>query len=440
MNRWVNILACCIATCCIESAAQTSVAQFAAARQRLIQEDIIPSGVTDARVLKAIEETDRHEFVPHNQKVLAYQDMALPIGSGQTISSPFIVAFMTCALDPQPLDRVLEIGTGSGYQAAVLSPLVKEVFTIEIVASLGRQAERTLQRLKYRNVHVRIGDGYLGWSEHAPYDKIIVTCSPEKVPQPLIDQLREGGKMVVPVGERYQQTLYLFTKSGGQLQREALRPTLFVPMTGAAEAQRQVLPDSGTVTVVNGFFDQAANEDGTLPGWYYQRQVTQVAVAASSAAGTSAAGSFAQFTNETPGLGSRALQGLAVDGRRFRQLNLSAKIKYEHVVPGPEEDMVPSLAISFYDQERVPLGQQWLGPWTGSQRHWQTVSKLLRVPKQAREAILRVGLFGAHRRAVRGRNPDRPHTAIALDPTSVRLGDTFGRAVAHEPVLSIPPA
>jgi protein-L-isoaspartate(D-aspartate) O-methyltransferase len=119
--------------------------------------------------------------------------MSLPIGERQTISSPFIVAYMTECLDPQPTDRVLEIGTGSGYQAAVLSPLVKEVYTIEIVESLGKQAAQTLERLDYRNVHVKVGDGYLGWPEHAPFDKIIVTCSPESIPQPLVDQLREGG-------------------------------------------------------------------------------------------------------------------------------------------------------------------------------------------------------------------------------------------------------
>src|SRR3990172_12411296 len=144
--------------------------------------------------------------------------MALPIGDQQTISPPFVVAYMTQEVDPQPTDRVLETATGSGYQAAVLSPLVRNVYTIEIVEPLGKRAARTLKKLGYKNVFVKVGDGYQGWPDAAPFDKIIVTCSPEKVPQPLVDQLRDGGLMVIPVGERYQQTLYSMRKANGELQ------------------------------------------------------------------------------------------------------------------------------------------------------------------------------------------------------------------------------
>ncbi|MCA9266515.1 MAG: protein-L-isoaspartate(D-aspartate) O-methyltransferase, partial [Planctomycetales bacterium] len=192
---------------------------FAAARDKLIRDEIVGAGVTEERVIQAMLDTPRHEFLPAAVRKWAYYDMALPIGDQQTISSPFIVAYMTESLDPQGTDTVLEIGTGSGYQAAVLSPLVKHVYSIEIVPQLGKRAAATLQRLKYDNVTVRIGDGYLGWEEHAPYDKVIVTCSPEQVPQPLVDQLREGGRLIVPVGERYQQTLYLFRKQQGKLAR-----------------------------------------------------------------------------------------------------------------------------------------------------------------------------------------------------------------------------
>src|SRR3990172_6053762 len=181
--------------------------------------------------------------------------MALPIGDQQTISPPFVVAYMTQEIAPHPTDRVLEIGTGSGYQAAVLSPLVRDVYTIEIVEPLGRRAARTLKRLGYKNVFAKVGDGYLGWPDAAPFDKIVVTCSPEKVPQPLVDQLREGGLMVIPVGERYQQTLFLMRETGGKLQSEALRPTLFVPMTGAAEEKRRVQPDPTNPQLTNGNFE-----------------------------------------------------------------------------------------------------------------------------------------------------------------------------------------
>lgn len=177
--------------------AQTAT-QFESARHRMVDEVVAGAGVKNPRVLQAIRDTPRHEFVAMNLRKQAYFDMALPIGFQQTISSPFIVAYMTESLDPQPTDKVLEIGTGSGYQAAVLSPLVKEVYSIEIVEGLGRKAERTLKQLRYTNVFTKVGDGFKGWPEHAPFNKIIVTCSPEGPPQPLIDQLAEGGLMVIP--------------------------------------------------------------------------------------------------------------------------------------------------------------------------------------------------------------------------------------------------
>ena len=166
---------------------------YAAKRERLVTEEIAAAGVSDPRVLAAMRATPRHEFVPAGFRQHAYVDAALPIGERQTISPPFVVAYMTEQLHPQPSDRVLEIGAGSGYQAAVLSSLVSEVYTIEIVSRLGLRAARTLERLGYENVHVKIGDGFQGWPEHAPFDKIIVTCSPEEVPRPLVDQLSDGG-------------------------------------------------------------------------------------------------------------------------------------------------------------------------------------------------------------------------------------------------------
>jgi len=194
-------------------------------------------GLTNARVLAALGRVPRHEFVPERLRAEAYDDHPLPIGHGQTISQPYIVAFMTEALAPQAGERFLEVGTGSGYQAAVLAELGVEVFSIEIVAALAQQAETDLQRLGYTNVHVRAGDGYAGWSEHAPFDAVIVTCAPERVPQPLVDQLRDGGRMIIPVGGQWSQELILLRKQGGKLEQSAVLPVRFVPMTGRAQRE-----------------------------------------------------------------------------------------------------------------------------------------------------------------------------------------------------------
>jgi protein-L-isoaspartate(D-aspartate) O-methyltransferase len=208
----------------------TPASDFAAERQRMVQQQLIARGVNNERVLAAMAKVPREEFIPADSHAVSYEDGPLPIGYGQTISQPYIVAFMTEKLRLKPSDRVLEIGTGSGYQAAILAELVAEVYTIEIVEPLGKNAEATLQRLNYKNVHVRVGDGYSGWPEHAPFDAIIVTCAPDHVPQQLTEQLKDGGRMVIPVGERFAQQLYLLEKRNGQLKESATLPVRFVPM------------------------------------------------------------------------------------------------------------------------------------------------------------------------------------------------------------------
>lgn len=209
---------------------------FARARQRMVAEQLSSHGrdITNARVLAAMGKVRRHEFVPERLRSLAYEDCPLPIGHDQTISQPYVVAFMTEQLEPRPTDRVLEIGTGSGYQAAVLAELVAQVYTIEIIQDLARDAAADLKRLGYTNVLVRAGDGHKGWPEAAPFDAVIVTCAAEKVPQPLIDQLKEGGRMIIPVGSMWTQELILLRKSGATLERRAVLPVRFVPMTGQA--------------------------------------------------------------------------------------------------------------------------------------------------------------------------------------------------------------
>ncbi len=207
-----------------------SAADFAAQRRRMVDQQLKPRGIKDERVLAAMAKIPREEFVPADQRADAYQDGPLPIGYDQTISQPYIVAFMTEQLRLKPGDRVLEIGSGSGYQAAILADLVADVYTIEIVEALAKTAEATLQRLGYKNVHLKVGDGYKGWPEEAPFDAIIVTCAPDKVPQPLVDQLKDGGRMVIPVGERFAQQLYLLEKQNGQLKESVTLPVRFVPM------------------------------------------------------------------------------------------------------------------------------------------------------------------------------------------------------------------
>ena len=213
---------------------------YAEARREMVARQLKLRGISHAKVLEAMGRVPRHEFVPLMLRSAAYADRPLPIGHDQTISQPYIVAFMTEALDPKPADRVLEIGTGSGYQAAILAGLVAQVYTIEIVAPLGERARKDLERLGYRNVHVRVGDGYEGWPAHAPFDAIIVTCSPEHVPQPLVDQLRDGGRMIIPVGDPViGQELVLLEKRGGQVVRREVMPVRFVPMTGKAQERRR---------------------------------------------------------------------------------------------------------------------------------------------------------------------------------------------------------
>jgi protein-L-isoaspartate(D-aspartate) O-methyltransferase len=383
-------------------AAPPSAKALEAARERMVKDDIAGAGIKDERVVASIRSTPRHEFMPAAQRDLAYYDMACPIGEGQTISPPFVVAYMTEQLHPQPEDKVLEIGTGSGYQAAVLSPLVKEVYSIEIVKPLGERAARTLKRLGYQNVFTKVGDGYQGWPEHAPFDKIIVTCSPEKVPPKLVEQLREGGRMIVPVGERYRQTLHLFTKQDGKLEATALLPTLFVPMTGAAEARREKLPDPLHPHIANGGFEdaietsEAVDNDATPQqpkltplGWHYQRQMRLV-----ENDDAPEGKNYVTFSNATQGRNAMALQGMAIDGRKVHSFEFSIWVRANRVRPGASDQELPMVMFVFYDENRNEVGITWAGPWSGT-FDWKQETEQLDVPPRAREVIVRIGLHGA---------------------------------------------
>ena len=373
-------------------------AEYTAKREEMVRLFIKGAGIKNERVIQSMLDTPRHEFVPKKDRSRSYLDAGLPIGDKQTISSPFIVAFMTEALDPQPTDKVLEIGTGSGFQAAVLSPLVKEVYSIEIVETLGKNAEKVLKKLNYDNVFTKVGDGYLGWSEHAPFNKIIVTCSPEEVPQPLQEQLAEGGVMVVPVGKRHQQTLYMFRKKDGKLVPESLRPTLFVPMTGQAEDERKVLPDPANPKLLNAGFEEGTDKLGFVNGWYYDRQVTWRGGDGESTDETEKAAegkAHIEMFNDVPGQAAHLLQGLAIDGRSVSKMRFGGMVKYKNVQRGLDEEDQPYIALTFYDKNRKEISTEYFGPFLGNQESWKSQQKEIRVPVGSREAILRIGLFGA---------------------------------------------
>jgi len=203
--------------------------QFSRLREQMVRMQIEARGVKDGRVLQAMRKVKRHLFVPPIYQRLAYEDTPLPIGEEQTISQPYIVALMTELLGLIGSERVLEIGTGSGYQAAILAELAEEVYTIEIIPVLAERAEELLKRSGYINVVVKCGDGYIGWEEYAPFDAIIVTCAPEEIPQALVEQLAEGGRMVLPVGSVYQE-LKLIEKKNDQVRVKDIIPVRFVPM------------------------------------------------------------------------------------------------------------------------------------------------------------------------------------------------------------------
>ncbi len=205
--------------------------EFAKLRATMVKAQIERRGVKDEKVLNAMRKVERHKFVPEQYIENSYEDRPLPIGEGQTISQPYIVALMTEVLGLDSTKKVLEVGTGSGYQAAVLAEICDSVYTIEIVEALGKRSKKLLSELGYKNLKVKVGDGYKGWEEYSPFDGVIVTCAPSHVPQSLIDQMTEGGKMVIPVDVAYGQDLILLIKKDGKVERKSIIPVRFVPMT-----------------------------------------------------------------------------------------------------------------------------------------------------------------------------------------------------------------
>ena len=375
--------------CLADNAFSDKTDQFLLLRNKMVTTCIEREGIKNPRVLAAMRQVPRHEYVDAKERKDAYVDCALPIGFKQTISPPYVVAYMTETIDPHPEDRILEIGTGSGYQASVLSNLCKEVYSIEIVEPLGKQAAERLKRLGYTNVTTKVGDGYLGWAEHAPFDKIIVTCSPESVPQPLIDQLKDGGKLLVPLGERYQQVFHMFEKKEGKLVSTKLISTLFVPMTGKSEDQRQIKPDPLHPKLLNGSFEEDEDGDGKPDHWHYQRLMTVDEKIVTDGKKS------AFFECETTGRIGQALQAMAIDGSKIASLHFELDYKTEGVIVGKMSYEMPSLVIHFYDENRKSFQVETIGPWLGTSGDWRSTSRTFLIPPKTREMIMRIGLNGA---------------------------------------------
>jgi protein-L-isoaspartate(D-aspartate) O-methyltransferase len=235
-GRFVPLLGFLFLASCTDAKPPVPASDLAAQREVMVRDQIAARGIDDPATLEAMRSVPRHEFLPLRLRREAYADYPLPIGHGQTISQPYIVAFMTEAIRPQPGEKILEIGAGSGYQAAVLAATGAEVYTVEIVGPLAEMARQNLGRLGYDKAKVLHADGFRGWPEHAPYDAIVVTCAPDKIPPDLVAQLRDGGRMIIPVGSGLNQELVLLRKKGDRIEKQSILPVRFVPMTGEAQS------------------------------------------------------------------------------------------------------------------------------------------------------------------------------------------------------------
>ena len=368
----------------------------------MVDKEIVAAGVTNERVIRAMRDTPRHEFVPANQRRVRLSrhgpaDRRRPDDLAAVHRGLHDAGDRSAAHRPRAGDRHRQRLPGGRAQPAG----ERRVHDRDRRAAQPAARRATLKRLGYKNVFTRAGDGYKGWPEAAPFDKIIVTCSPEEVPQPLVDQLREGGLMIIPVGERYQQNLYLMRKVSGKLKSEALRATLFVPMTGEAEAQRAVKPDPEESTNRQRQLrrrarrrrrQQANGRTAKEPaGWHYQRQLTLQAECADAPDGKS----YVTFHNAEPGRGSHALQGFAVDGREVSTLRL--------ILLGPRRQHPPRRASQTNCRRSSSRSTTSAARRSAKNRSAHSPApslgvdedKSLRVPLRAREAILRIGLLGA---------------------------------------------
>lgn len=370
--------------------AQSNAQNIANARRRMVAEEIQPHGIQDARLLDAMREVPREQFLPLNKRSVAYLNIAITFGEGHVMLPPLVTAHMIEQLEPKYSDKVLVVGTGTGYSSALLSRITNKVYTVEIDRATAATAEETFKRVKYDNISLKVGDGFEGWKEHAPFQKIIVECSPENVPQPLLEQLDEGGLLLIPIGVDFDQTMHLYKKVNGELSSISAWPTLLVPMKGRAEELKSSSDQPRVPAINNGGFEELLEGTKDVPvGWSYLRQGRVIEDNLSPEGKR-----CLQFTNETPGNAAMALQAFPVDGKTTSEITLSFRVMGKEIRPGQTRQQLPRVEVTFFDEKRRPVGGDWVGGWYMN-FDWVKKDRRFTVPRLAKFAIVQLTMEGA---------------------------------------------
>jgi protein-L-isoaspartate(D-aspartate) O-methyltransferase len=372
------------------ASAQSGLRELLEARRLMVQEEIAAQGIENERLLEAMREVPREQFLPLSRRNLAYINVAITYGDGQIVLPPLVTAHLIEQLNPQKNDKVLVIGPGSGYSTALLSRMAREVYAVEIDPAVAKMAEETLARLKYTNVKLRVGDGFEGWKEHAPYQRIIVECSPDSVPKALVEQLAEGGMLLVPTGDEFDQTMHLCKKENGKLTTLSLWPTLLLPMKGKAEELRSQSEMPRDPSILNGGFEELVPKTKDIPAhWAYVRQGRAIADEFCPEGKNSLA-----FVNITAGAAATALQAFPVDGKKVSELSFACKVWGKDIRPGQNRQQLPRVEVRFFDEKRRLVGGDWMGGWHLT-FDWLGKEHVFSVPRTAKFAVLRIGLGGA---------------------------------------------
>lgn len=356
--------------------------------RKMVEREILPQHEwEDPIVLSAIMRTARDRFVPASYKKTAFRDLAVPLGRSRYQQAPSLLAYMTEELDVRPDEKVLHIGTGSGYYTAVLSLLAKEVYTVELDETLGNRASQTFEKLAYTNIYTKIADGYDGWEEHAPFDRIVFTCSPETVPEPLVKQLREGGVMIVPLGEPFRQVLYRCKKKGEELQKEFLLPYPFELMEGEAQSRRQTKPDPERPELSNGHFERF-HENGEPYGWFSMTNAIVREVPDAPEGRHFLKLEVNSFSSDEARF-ARAEQSFALEGKNVSRLHLEAFLRGDRLETLSARNVraSASMILLCYDESDRLLQRYDLAPVSGS-FDWKAFQCEISVPKKTKKATL----------------------------------------------------